>query len=361
MTTSAIERIPFNLVATQRLLSDFSTAFMQDAENFIADRVFPVYKTDAVSGEYMTNSKADFMRDEMKEHAPNTVPNRINSGQAKATFTTKEFSVSDIFSQDLLNVFLADMDASARTGGTNGAIQDRAEYLAGKGLLKRESEFVNKFMPATGNPGSTWAYVADGNATASVSFNPADVTGVNNKVLQWTNVNSRPIEDVKFGIRFVQARTGKKPNKLVLAPRVYDALLRHPDVVELISGGATIDRPAISTRALLAAKLDVNEIIVGEAVFNPNDVGLADATNFYLNSQALLIYVPERISLMSVTPGITFINTSRYIDLDPQKTGNAFDIYYAQDRRAYGINYFMSFDQKMVDNSLAYYFTNIIA
>jgi hypothetical protein len=357
---------PLDLTVPRKLLSNMSVAYMQDQTDYIADKVFPIKKVTQVSGEYIINSKADFMRDEMREHSPNTVPNRIKSGQTKGTYLTREYSVNDTFDESELNIFLAGIDLEARTGGLRGDVSQKAMYLTMKALIQRETSFSKKFMPTVSNPGSVWAYAGKGDTAKSAAFDPSDVTGTNNRLARWSSYSGanvgRPIDDIIAAKISVQRRTGFKPNKLILAPDVLAAFLRHPDTIELIGGGSTTDRPAIATMALLANQLGLDEVIEAGATVNPNGVGAVDATDFLFSKTALLVYAPNNDDMGFQKPqsGVTFVDITRRSNLDPQGTGIAYNIYKDAASLSWGISVYQSYDQRMIDNQLGYLFTDIV-
>src|SRR5574343_1416849 len=57
-------------VHVNRPLTNISVAFMQNASNFIADRVFPVVPVAKQSDLYFTFDRGAFNRDEMQRRAP---------------------------------------------------------------------------------------------------------------------------------------------------------------------------------------------------------------------------------------------------------------------------------------------------
>ena len=59
-------------VHVNRPLTNISLAFMQRAENFVADEVFPNISVGKQSDSYFTYDRAEFNRDEMKERTPGT-------------------------------------------------------------------------------------------------------------------------------------------------------------------------------------------------------------------------------------------------------------------------------------------------
>lgn len=74
-------------VHVDRPLTNISVAFMQGAENFIADRVFPVIPVAKQSDRYFTYDRGMFNRDEMQLRAPGS-----ESAGASYTLSTDSYN-----------------------------------------------------------------------------------------------------------------------------------------------------------------------------------------------------------------------------------------------------------------------------
>ena len=59
-------------VHIDRALTNISVAYMQDASNFIADKVFPIIPVQKQSDLYFIYRREDFLRDEAQERAVGT-------------------------------------------------------------------------------------------------------------------------------------------------------------------------------------------------------------------------------------------------------------------------------------------------
>ena len=61
-----------NSVHVDAILTNISVAYLQNQDNFIADKVFPVIPVDKKSDKYFTYTKNDWFRDEAQRRAPGT-------------------------------------------------------------------------------------------------------------------------------------------------------------------------------------------------------------------------------------------------------------------------------------------------
>jgi hypothetical protein len=61
-----------NSVHVDAILTNISVAYLQNQDNFIADKVFPIIPVDKKSDKFFTYTKNDWFRDEAQRRAPGT-------------------------------------------------------------------------------------------------------------------------------------------------------------------------------------------------------------------------------------------------------------------------------------------------
>lgn len=93
--------------------------------------------------------------------------------------------------------------------------------------------------------------------------------GANNKLAltgtdRWDNPASDPFDDVDVAREQIRAQIGRRPNKMVLGPKVLTALRRHPKVLARLSTAA--DQPP-ATIAQLQALFEMDQIVEGGATY----------------------------------------------------------------------------------------------
>jgi len=89
---------------------------------------------------------------------------------------------------------------------------------------------------------------------------------------QWSDyTNSDPIGDVDAAIEAIRATTGQRPNTVVVGPKVWKILKRHPKLVDaaILNGVISIvggnSQPRL-TKEQMAAIFDVETFLVGDAI-----------------------------------------------------------------------------------------------
>lgn len=118
---------------------------------------------------------------------------------------------------------------------------------------------------------------------------------------KWNHSDSNPAQQIRGAGEVIRSTTGMRPNLLTLSPAALAALKENPAIIERIkyTGRDTV------TLDILADLFDVNEVVVGDAVFL-ND---ADAFEDVWGNDALLSYVAPVGTRAQQTPSFGYIYT----------------------------------------------------
>jgi len=131
--------------------------------------------------------------------------------------------------------------------------------------------------------------------------------GVNNKMSltgsdKWSDPDSDPGKDVKEGREQIRRRTGRYPNQLTLSPPVYNVLSEHPKIKERFKYTSSDS----ITAEMLAKYFDVDEVIVGKAVYlEDSDDDDADAKDVW-GRDAVLAFTSKRSDYRTPSFGYTY-------------------------------------------------------
>lgn len=338
-------------VHVNRPLTNLLVGYMQDDSGFVADKVFPNIPVSKQSDAYFEYDRGDWNRDDMKIRAPGSESAGAVYGLDTKTYYAPVRAVHHDIPDQLLdnadNPLMLDRDATL--------------FVSRKALLNREVAWVARFFKTGITPGQIWTFVADGvdsSPTAPASFDPTNAS--NNKVLRWNDAASNPIEDMRRGMTYVQQRTGFRPNKLTLGRPVYDVLQDHPDVVARIDRGQTPNGPAKANKEAIAALLELDEVLVMEAIYNTAKQASANnaAHQFIGGKNALLSYSPAQAGVMLPSAGYTFSWTGRAGNSQQGARIKRFRMEHLEVTR---VEAQQAYDQKLIGADLGYYFEGIIA
>lgn len=317
-------------------LTNISVAMMQDATNFIADRVFPNIPVAKQSDRYYTYDRGYFNRDEMKIRAPSTE----SAGSGYTLDNTPNYFCP-------VYAFHHDID-DQRRGNSDAMLDPDREAVAlvtNKGLLKRETNWVGQFFV-----GGVWTADMDGVST-----------GENNTTTfrQWNDANSTPIENVRAAKTAVLQLTGVEPNTLIMGQQVFDALIDHPDIVDRVKYGQSgVGKPADIDVAELVALFKIPRIFIMKSIQNTAREGAANAHSFIGGKKALMCYAAPSPGLMTPSAGYTFSWTG-YLGAAAQ--GQRITRMRADLLKSDRVEIEMAFDQKLIAADLGFFWDTIVA
>ena len=321
-------------------LTNLTIAFLQDANGFIADRVFPKVGVTKKTDKYYIYNRADFNRTgQVQARAPRTQAPRVGMTLSQDTYSADVFSLATDFDFETL----ANEDAAldVRAAG--------AQMLTHQLLIDREIKWADTYFK-----GGVWGTDWDG-----VASSPSSV-----QVIQWSNYStSTPIQDVTNIMRTVQLKSGGfKPNVMVVGKEVRDILVNHPTILARLNGGATVTNTALVTDAKLAEIFGVEEFMVMETVQNTAAEGLTESNSFIGGKLAAFYYRPRSSGLMIPSAGYTFT----WDDLE-NASGHGISIksyrgdYLAIDGIAEVLEANLAYDHKVVSADLGAVIDSVIA
>lgn len=315
-------------------LTNISVAFIQNAADFVAAKVFPNIPVAKQSDRYYVYNRGDFNRDEMDLRAPGT--ESAGSGYTldnTPTYFADRYSVH----KDIPDEVRANADAALNPD------REATVFVTTKALIKREKLFVSKYFKT-----GVWGTDIVGKASS-----PS--TG---EVLQWNDAASDPIANVRAAKRSVREKTGFEPNKLVLGRAVYDTLIDHPDIIDRLKYGQTAGAPAKGGLAALATLFEIDEILIMNAIENTAKEGQTASHSFIGGKNAMLVHSATAPGLMTPTAGYTFSWTGL---MGNGIEGNRIRQFRLEREGVDRVEIDMCFDQKVVAADLGYYFSAIVA
>ena len=266
-------------------LTNVSVAYMQSANSFIADKVFPKVKVEKQSNLYWKYSKSDWRRSDVKRRAPGTETPGVGWTETTDQYFCHVYGVHK------------DIDDQVRANADSNFNLDRdaTEFITNQHLLKRDQDWMNSYFKA-----GVWATEKTGVASAP--------TG--NQFLQWDQASSDPLKNVGQWLIDFRQLTGFAPNVCVMGSYVMLALKNHPDIIDRIK----YTQRGVVSEDLIATLFDVDELYVSYAT-QANGPQIPDAVQqdaaatygFIGDPKGLLFaYAPSSPSIMTPSAGYTF-------------------------------------------------------
>lgn len=273
----------FGDVHVAAALTMLSTAYMQDETSYVADKIFPCVPVEHQTDKYFVWTKDDWFRDEALPTADG-----VESPGSGFTLSTNSYSAlvyklhKDVGDQVRRN---ADPALDIDVGTT--------KWLMQRMLISRERKFVSTYVKT-----GLWGTDITGVASAPSA----------SQTIQWNDdANSDPISDIATARQTILQNTGRRPNKLLVGYPVFEVLRKHPLIIDRIkytmTGGALTSN---ITKELVAAALDIDEVVVSESVYNSASEGLTGSYSFIMGKNALLVHAAPAPGLMIPSAGYTF-------------------------------------------------------
>lgn len=264
-------------VHVNRPLTNLSLQYANDDTEYVADRVFPLFPVDKQSDLLWKYSKGAFFKNDMKPRAAGAE----SAGGGYDVNATDSYRCTVWgWHNDISDQRRGNEDTPLNSDKTATTLCTQ------KALLNREVNFASNFM-TTGK----WAQDWTGNTSAS--------NYGSNTILQWNDPNSTPLEDVAAIRLFQKQRTGRWPNKLTIGSPVWEVLKNHPEIKDRVKFGSDTKDPAIITKQLVAQVMELDEIIVAEAIQDTSNEPATFTGAFIIGKVGLLHYTP---------PGQTYID-----------------------------------------------------
>lgn len=312
-------------VHVNRPLTNISVAYIQNAKDFIADKVFPIVPVMKVSDKYFTYEKKYWMQTQAAPRADGTE----SAGQGY-TVDSSPFYSAEVFAVH------KDIGDQTRANADDPINMDRDAtlFVTQQLLLRREKDFANKYIAA-----NTW--------TGDADFTPT---------IRWDLSGSDPIQDVDNEKSQVKSKTGFLPNTLVVTPDVFFVLRNHPLVLDRIK----YTQRAIVTEDLLAALFGVEKFLVMWAVLDtaPEQVPNVDNVNYLVDNACLLVYANPAPSILQPSGGYIFSWQGLF---GAGAYGNRIKTFRMEHLESDRVEGEMAYDQKIVGADLGVYFKTPLA
>ena len=303
-------------------LSSVSLAYAQESSSFIADRVFGTVPVQHISNKYHVFDKAQWLRSEAALRGTGAPTRGGNFTMSTGTYTCDEYG----FHMDVDDTVARNADAGV------DILTSATQYVTEKLLQKRDQVFAAAAFTTgvwTGSTTGTDIGVGSGITTA------------------WSASGGTPIKDIQTQQDAVHAKTGRKPNVLLLGKDVYTALRDSDDVLDRVK----YSERGIVTTDLLAALFDVDEVLIAGSIVNSAQEGAtASYAPVFDADDAMLIYRPPHPGLMPPAAGYMF-------QFEDMKTLR----YRIDERHSERIETLASFDFKVTGADLGVFFNECVA
>ncbi len=252
-----------------RPLSNISIGFTPTG--FIADQIYPVVPVVKRSDKFYILDKGDWFRVPDTLRATKEKPKRVEFSVSSEAYYANNYALAEELPwEDLAN---ADLGIQF--------MQSATEHMTGLLLLDWEKRLASQ-LTSTSNLGS------------STTLSGGD---------RWSDFpNSDPVGDVTAGMEAIQGSTGKIANFMIMGQQVWNKIKDHPDILDRIKH----TQRGIATPDIVAAVFGVDKLLIGAAIENTGDEGLADSLSFIWGKNVIIGHTPPTPGLRVPSLGYAF-------------------------------------------------------
>ncbi len=268
-------------------LTNLSTAYFQQESDYVANKLFPVVPVPTSTGHYYKFDKATLSRDDMQR--------KPAYGKVQpVVFGNDEDTYSCVLDQGIIGIDqIAALNYQRSDAvGANDPRKAKVRVLMEKTKIHQDVIFGKSYFK-----GGVWAneYTGTSSAPSGKQF------------YQFDNDNSDPINLFKILRREIHREGRRKPNKLALGVKTYDALTENPIIMERVRYGGTTANPATINTNVLAQLFEVDEVVIFQSTYNTAPLGQPAKMEYICDEKgALLLYAPSHPSIDEPSAGYIF-------------------------------------------------------
>ncbi|MDO5397184.1 MAG: hypothetical protein Q4G33_04570 [bacterium] len=318
-------RTPINIP-----LTNISVAYLQSKESGSVS-FFPQVPVDLSTGTYYIFNKEDLLRDDVQR--------KPILGKVNPTIVSSDTDTYKCFPEQIILGYDEIIQSDYMRLGAKGMLnirQSKSKIIADKMFIHRNKLFAQGYFKS-----GVWG---------------TDLVG-GTDFAQFDNANATPINTILETVTAMKRSTGRKPNKLGMGQRVFDALIQNPDIMNrVIYGGSTLN-PATITEKTLAQILGVEEVVIFDTIWNNARLGEKENTEFICDENSmLLVYATSHPAIDEASAGYTFTWTMGQNTTLPIIEWDGEEGTYS-----HYIGGMMSIDTKIVCKDLGVFFKNAVA
>lgn len=268
-------------VHVNRPLTNISIAYIQDANDFIADKVFPMVPVSKQSDRYFSYTKKQWFRTQAKKRGPSTESagsgfDIDNTPSYFAHVQAVHFDVSDQIRANSDEPINLDRDAT--------------QFVTQQLLLRREKDFVASYFKT-----GVWT----GSSTGT------DIVATT----KWDAAGSDPVDDVGIEMDAMKEKTSFRPNIMVVTPAVHRALRNNASILDRIK----YTQKGVVSAEILAMLFEVDKYLVAAATEDDADEGQAESMDYVFGDEGVMLcYAAAAPSILKPSAGYTFAWTGQF-------------------------------------------------
>lgn len=282
-------------------LSNMALAYYQSDAKSFAKSIFPICPVSLSSDNYYVFDKEDLLRDNWgRKPAYGKVPPAVLSEHTETYACSVDQMIMGIDQ-------IRQTDLTRRMGPvTADPKQQRTKTMAMQANIHQDSIFADSFFKS-----GIWGQ----------EYTGVDSTSITGKqFIKFSNNNSDPVAFIDDKKKDMEQSTGRMPNRIALGVNVFNALKKHPAILERVKYGGSTANPAYVTENVLAQLFGIEKLTVQRSIMNKAALG-QDAQMEYIGDPDAFL-----LAYASNTPSIEEPSAGYIFTWDMLGNGNIFPI-----------------------------------
>lgn len=269
-------------------LSNIALAYFQNDANYFARTVFPICPVGLSSDNYYVFDKEDLLRDSWQRKPAYGKVDPAVLAEHTETYACQVDQMIMGIDQ------IRQTDLTRRMGpATIDPKQQRAKTISAQANIHQDAMFAKKYFRE-----GVWSNEMTGVDSTSLS---------DGQFIKFSNGNSDPVDFINQKSTEMEEATGRRPNRLALGVNVYNALKKHPAILERVKYGGTTANPASINTNVLSQLFEVERLSVQRSIMNKADFGEEAKMSYIGDPDAfLLAYATNSPSIEEPSAGYIF-------------------------------------------------------
>ena len=282
-------------------LTNLSMAYFQSQDKYVAKSLFPILPVQLSTSSYYKFSKADLARDNVRR--------KPQFGRVEPA----QMGMSDDSYRCFVDQIIVGLDkienldfSRSKAPGVADPRKAKAKFIAEQMNIHMDILFAESFFKS-----GVWSNEWTGGASYSEG---------SKQFIKFNDDNCDPIKLFDDLTTMVEEEGRRKPNKLGLGKKAFNALKSCPAVIERVKYSGSTANPATVTTNVLAQLLGVEKVVVFESTYNKAGLGEEADMSFICNpNDALLLYATDTPAIDEPTAGYIFMGYAgrRKLHADP--------------------------------------------
>lgn len=269
-------------------LSNMALAYYQNEANYFARTIFPICPVSLSSDNYYIFKKEDLLRDSwQRKPAYGKVDPAVLSENTDTYACQVDQMIMGIDQ-------IRQTDLTRRMGpATRDPKQQRTKTISAQANIHQDAMFARKYFRS-----GVWS-----NEMAGVD----STSPTSGQFIKFSNANSDPVDFINQKSTEMEESTGRRPNRLALGVNVYNALKKHPAILERVKYGGTTANPASINANVLSQLFEMERLSVQRSIMNKAEFGEEADMSFIGDPNAfLLAYATDSPSIEEPSAGYIF-------------------------------------------------------